>query len=103
MDWAATGISSFIEPQIVDYAQKADLIHNVRIGREPLTIASHNIARKKNLPFLLTPLHHPRWKGWLYHIYHQLYQKAVLELLPLRQQRRKILTEFGVKKKKKYL
>jgi glycosyltransferase involved in cell wall biosynthesis len=39
------------------------LIHNHRVGREFLALASLSVARRRNLPFVLTPHHHPKWKG----------------------------------------
>lgn len=37
-----------------------ELIHNIRIGREHLTEASLQLARERNIPFVLTPNHSPR-------------------------------------------
>jgi len=54
----------------------ADLVHNNRIGREPLTLASLNFAHEHQIPFVFTPYHHPRWTGWRYRVYLDLYRQA---------------------------
>jgi len=76
-------ISEFIERKL-DYGQHLDLIHNVRVGREPLSYASYNLARKLKVPFVFTPLHHPRWGSWFYREYQELYRKsdALIALTP---------------------
>jgi glycosyltransferase involved in cell wall biosynthesis len=52
------------------------LIHNHRIGREFLAMASLAIARKRGLPFVLTPYHHPRWRGPRYAAWIDVYRQA---------------------------
>lgn len=52
------------------------LIHNHRIGREFLAEASLSIARKRGLPFVLTPHHHPKWKGYRYSGWTNVYRNA---------------------------
>lgn len=56
----------------------AQLIHHVRIGREILAHASLAIARRRGIPFVLTPLHHPRWTGWRYREWIRIYREADL-------------------------
>lgn len=53
-----------------------DIVHNIRVGRENLSVASWQFARKRKIPFVFTPLHHPRWQGWLYRDYLELYRRA---------------------------
>jgi glycosyltransferase involved in cell wall biosynthesis len=53
-----------------------DIVHGVRIGREPLYLAGRDVARQLGAPFVFTPLHHPRWEGWRYRVYLDLYQEA---------------------------
>lgn len=53
-----------------------DIIHGVRIGREPLYLAGRDLARQIGAPFVFTPLHHPRWEGWRYRVYLDLYRDA---------------------------
>jgi len=79
--WAAQGeaierISVVLADRFVDLAASADLIHNCRIGREPLTAASLALARRRDIPFVLSPVHHPRWGTWLHRHYHKLYRQA---------------------------
>jgi glycosyltransferase involved in cell wall biosynthesis len=61
---ASRQIAALMVP-FVDRLVRPDhvLIHNHRIGREFLALASLQVARRRNLPFVLTPHHHPKWKG----------------------------------------
>jgi glycosyltransferase involved in cell wall biosynthesis len=52
------------------------LIHNHRIGREFLALASLQVARRRNLPFVLTPHHHPKWHGYRYRGWLKVYRNA---------------------------
>ena len=52
------------------------LIHSHRIGREFLAQASLAVARKRGLPFVLTPYHHPRWRGYRYSGWTNVYRAA---------------------------
>lgn len=76
MNVALVPIIACLEKHIEPYALQADLVHNVRIGREGLSYASLQIAHRRNIPFVFTPLHHPRWIGWRYKAYLALYQAA---------------------------
>lgn len=76
MDVCLAVISSVLQRHLVPFAGDIDLVHNVRIGREGLTAASLKLARKRNVPFILTPVHHPRWEGWLYRAYLEMYRQA---------------------------
>lgn len=95
MKIALPKIANCIQEKLEPYAQKADLIHNVRIGREGLSYASLQAAKKYNIPFILTPVHHPRWVGWRYKAYNQLYQLAD-HLIALTQAEKQILISLGV-------
>ncbi len=53
-----------------------EIVHNSRVGREGLSVASWKLAQHLHVPFVLTPNHHPRWKGWLYRHFIRLYQRA---------------------------
>lgn len=53
-----------------------DIVHGVRVGREPLYLAGRNLAQRQGAPFVFTPLHHPRWEGWRYRNYLDLYRDA---------------------------
>jgi glycosyltransferase involved in cell wall biosynthesis len=52
------------------------LIHNHRIGREFLAQASLTAARNRGIPFVLTPHHHPRWNGYRYSGWTNVYRAA---------------------------
>lgn len=53
-----------------------EILHNIRIGREPLSYASFSLAQEMEIPFVFSPLHHPRWGGWLHRFFHRLYREA---------------------------
>jgi glycosyltransferase involved in cell wall biosynthesis len=96
MDVALPAISQVIANKIEPYAKLADIIHNVRIGREGLSYATHQMAKKYNIPFVFTPVHHPRWVGWRYRAYVNLYQQADA-VIALTQTEKQILIKLGVK------
>lgn len=95
MQVALNGISPVLEQHINSADQTADLIHNVRIGREGLSYASLQIARRRKIPFVFTPVHHPRWVGWRYKAYLQIYQEADL-VIALTESEKKTLVALGV-------
>jgi glycosyltransferase involved in cell wall biosynthesis len=68
----ARALAAEVEP----WAASADLIHNCRSGREGLSYACFNLARRRDIPFVFTPVHHPRWGTWLHRHYHSLYRQA---------------------------
>jgi len=83
------------KPHLHSYAAKADIIHNIRVGREGLSYASLAVAQENNIPFIFTPLHHPRWIGWRYKAYIELYQKADA-IIALTNAEKMTLIDFGV-------
>jgi glycosyltransferase involved in cell wall biosynthesis len=102
IDYSARKIAAIIEPKIQEFAQDVSLVHNVRIGREPMSLASLNLARRKTLPFVLTPVHHPRWRGWRYETYNELYRQAD-GVIALTNEEKKYLIQLGVKEEKVYV
>lgn len=82
-------------PKLEPLARQANLIHNLRIGREPLSYASLAVARKFNIPFVFVPYHHPRWMGWNYREYLKLYRQADA-LIALTQAEKETLIQLGV-------
>ena len=96
MDFALPAIANCISQYLDNFAQQANLIHNVRIGREGLSYASYQMAQKSNIPFVFTPVHHPRWIGWRYRAYLKLYQLADA-VIALTQTEKQTLIELGVK------
>jgi glycosyltransferase involved in cell wall biosynthesis len=102
MSLALPNIAKILENYLTKYAQDKDLIHNVRIGREGLSYASYNLAKKLDIPFVFTPVHHPRWVGWRYREYIKLYQLADA-VITLTNSEREILIKLGVKENKIHL
>jgi glycosyltransferase involved in cell wall biosynthesis len=99
MSLALPKLADILESYLTNYAQDKDLIHNVRIGREGLSYASYNLAKKLDIPFVLTPVHHPRWVGWRYREYIKLYQLADA-VITLTNNEKQILIKLGVKEDK---
>jgi glycosyltransferase involved in cell wall biosynthesis len=95
MSLAIDRIAAKFVPKIESIAQDVDLIHNVRIGREPLSFASLHIARKLDIPFVFVPYHHPRWVGWHYREYLNLYRQADA-LIALTHVEKQTLVSLGV-------
>ena len=75
------------------------VIHNSRVGRENLTVASLKLARKLNIPYVLTPNHHHHWKGWIYRHYLQVYREANA-LIAYTQVEKQELIQLGVQEEK---
>lgn len=96
MAWSLPQIARCLQTKIQAYAKAADVIHNVRIGREGISYASYYAARKADIPFVFTPVHHPRWVGWRYQQYLNLYQKAD-RLFALTTVEKQTLVALGVK------
>lgn len=99
MDLALPPISGQIKKHLLPIAQNIDLIHNIRQGREGLAYASLAIARKRDIPFVFTPTHHPRWTGWLYRAYLNLYKSADL-VVALTNTEKEILIRLGVEEQR---
>ncbi|WP_008313463.1 glycosyltransferase family 4 protein [Leptolyngbya sp. PCC 6406] len=76
MSLALPPVVKLIARHLQPFIHKADVLHNVRIGREGISVASWKVAQQHNLPFILTPVHHPRWVGWRYRAYLELYRQA---------------------------
>lgn len=95
MNWAVGRIAASLCPYLECYATSVDLIHNVRIGREGLSVASLKTARRFNIPFILTPVHHPRWTGWKYREYLKLYRQANA-VIALTHTEKQVLATLGI-------
>ncbi len=74
---------------------RVDVVHNVRIGRVPFSYASRQIALENDAPFILTPVHHPRWTGWRYRAWLDLY-RAADGVIALTKSEKKTLSLLGV-------
>jgi glycosyltransferase involved in cell wall biosynthesis len=92
---ALARIAAALARELAPLAAAADLIHNCRIGREGISFASLRVARERGIPFILTPVHHPRWGGWLHRHYHKLYREADA-VIALTESERQTLTRLGV-------
>jgi len=75
---------------------KLDLIHHGRIGRENLAFASLLFARELGVPFVITPFHHPRWVGWRYRKWLEIYREAD-HVCALTESERQTLISLGVR------
>jgi len=95
MPLAVSHLSRYVIPKLVALSQNVDVIHNVRIGREVLSYASLRLARQLGIPFVLTPVHHPRWSGWRYQVFDEIYRQADA-LIALTDSERQALQQKGV-------
>jgi glycosyltransferase involved in cell wall biosynthesis len=74
---AAERIARLMMPAVERLVRPDDvLIHNHRIGREFLAMASLRVARRRGLPFVVTPHHHPKWRGYRYQAWTSVYRAA---------------------------
>jgi glycosyltransferase involved in cell wall biosynthesis len=83
--YAADRLAQLIAPELDRLVRPEHvLIHNHRIGREFLALASLQIARRRGLPFVLMPYHHQKWRGYRYAGWTKVYRAAdaVLALTP---------------------
>jgi len=92
---ALARIADALAAELAPWGAQADVIHNCRIGREGLSYASLKLARQRRIPFVLTPVHHPRWAGWLHRYYHRLYRMADA-VIALTEAERRTLVALGV-------
>jgi glycosyltransferase involved in cell wall biosynthesis len=99
---AIAHISDSLVPHLAPLARNADLIHNGRVGREGLGFASLKLARQLGVPFVLTPFHHPRWVGWNYRHYLQLYREAD-GLIALTMAEKETLVSLGVRSERVFV
>jgi glycosyltransferase involved in cell wall biosynthesis len=93
---AAGRIAPLMAPVVDAYVSPEHvLLHSHRIGREFLAEATLLVARRRRLPFVLTPHHHPRWKGYRYSAWIRVYQAADA-LLAQTQAEKRELENLGV-------
>jgi glycosyltransferase involved in cell wall biosynthesis len=95
-------IAAALERALEPRAAGADLVHNCRIGREGLSLASLRIARARGVPFVFTPVHHPRWGGWLHRHYHDIYRQADA-VIALTEPERRMLVALGVDERRVFV
>jgi glycosyltransferase involved in cell wall biosynthesis len=89
-------ISNLIASKMAALGADWQVIHNVRQGREGLSYASWKMARRLGVPFVFTPVHHPRWGGWLHRHYQALY-RAADAVIALTHAEKEALIGLGVK------
>ncbi len=94
--WAARRLARPLASQLAPPVARADVVHTVRVGREPLALASADAARQADRPFVFTPLHHPRWGGRRHRVYIGLYRRAD-HLIALTQVEKQTLVELGAR------
>jgi glycosyltransferase involved in cell wall biosynthesis len=94
--WAARRLARPLYAKLAPRARRADVVHAVRVGREPLAMAAADAAKSAGRPFVLTPLHHPRWSGPRHRVYVDLYRRAD-HLIALTEAERRTLIELGVR------
>ena len=95
-------ISEAFVPKILDHVWDIDVIHNARVGREGLSYASWKVAQKLDVPFVFVPYHHPRWVGWNYRAYLELYRRADGVIALTHAEKRKLM-ELGVREERIFI
>ena len=96
---AIRAVARTLRGHLEPLAAGVDLVHNCRIGREGLTAASLDLARRRDVPFVLTPVHHPRWGGVLHRHYHRMY-RAADAVVALTEAERRTLVGLGVREER---
>jgi glycosyltransferase involved in cell wall biosynthesis len=99
MELALGPISAVIEEQLEQFVKGANLIHNVRVGREGISLASLRVAVAHDIPFVFTPVHHPRWAGWRYRVFSEIYRAADM-LIALTAAEKRMLEALGVQERR---
>jgi len=100
MERSVRKISGYMLPYLADAAGAPSLVHATRIGREFLIRAALDFAHERNMPFVLTPVHHPRWRGHLYCEYDKIYREADAILALTTAERDTLVSEKGVVEEK---
>jgi glycosyltransferase involved in cell wall biosynthesis len=77
-----------------------DVVHATRIGREFLCRAALDFAHQHGRPFVLTPVHHPRWDGWRYTEYDKIYREADALCVLTKAEKRLLVEQKGVNEEK---
>ena len=90
-------ISALMSPYLEGCARVPSIVHASRIGREFLSRTALNFARRHDVPFVLTPNHHPRWKGFLYREYNRIYQEADAIIALTTAEKKTLVEECGVR------
>lgn len=86
--------------QALSSIQPPDVVHATRIGREFLCRAALDFAHQHGRPFVLTPVHHPRWDGWRYTEYDRIYREADALCVLTNEEKRLLVEQKRVDEKK---
>jgi glycosyltransferase involved in cell wall biosynthesis len=96
MEPSVRKISGHMLPYFVEAAGAPSLVHATRIGREFIIRAALDFAHRRNTPFVLTPVHHPGWRGYLYREYDKIYREADAILALTTAEKDTLVREKGV-------
>jgi glycosyltransferase involved in cell wall biosynthesis len=96
MGLATKKIANFMLPYFEKLDPPPSIVHVTRNGREFLAQAALDYARRHGIPFVLTPNHHPRWKGFLYREYDRIYREADALLALTEAEKDTLVREKGV-------
>ena len=90
-------IADLMEPYYEESTNSPMLVHALRMGREFLIKAGLYFSRKKGIPFVLTPLHHPRWHGLRYKQADKIYREADALIALTDHEKQLLIEEKGIK------
>jgi glycosyltransferase involved in cell wall biosynthesis len=90
-------IARLMEPFYVASANSPEIVHAVRMGREFLVQAALSFSHTKGIPFVLTPVHHPRWQGQLYREYDKIYCEADAIIALTEYEKQMLIEQKGVR------
>lgn len=90
-------ISRLMHPFFINSLNSPDIIHAIRAGREFLVQSALSYSRKNEIPFVLTPLHHPRWSGLLYREYDRIYLGADAIIALTEYEKQMLIEEKGIR------
>ncbi len=93
---ACRHIASLTLPHVERLGGEPELIHLTRIGREFIARACLDYCRKRGIPFVLTPNHHPRWTGWRYKEYDKIYREADAHAVYTEAEKDTLVNDIGV-------
>ncbi len=93
---ATQRLSNIMLPHFSRLADRPDLVHVTRIGREFMAHAALQYCRDRKIPFVLTPNHHPRWRGWRYVSYDLLYREADAVIVYTEEEKKTLIHDIGV-------
>ena len=94
---AVRGISREVRRALEAELDKPDIVHASRIGREFLSRATLDFAHKHHVPFIFTPNHHSRWRGYRYSEYDKIYREADALLVLTEEEKRTMVAEKWVR------